>query len=272
MLLAGIWKITSPIDAATRMNQALVPAPLSLPAAFGFGIAETFCGVMLLIPRFRRWGAWIGAALMVAFLIYIAIFYNRLVGDECNCFPWLERAVGPWFFISDGIMLAWAIVAAVWSRPSHGLRTAAFLLAGICGVTGVSAAINLSHPSGKMVPETISVNGAPYDLHGGKVLLYFFDPECTHCLFAAQEMTQFSWRDVQIIAVPTDRARFAEQFLEAAGMSAPLSSDVDKLRQTYSFGDPPFAVALDEGETVRELTVFEGDEPKATLTEIGFVE
>ena len=49
MLLAGIWKITCPVDAAARMNQALVPAALSLPAAMGFGISETVCGILLLI-------------------------------------------------------------------------------------------------------------------------------------------------------------------------------------------------------------------------------
>ena len=58
-LIAGIWKITEPFDAATRMVNAKVPASLGLPAAIGFGIAETFGAVLLLIPRFRRWGAWV---------------------------------------------------------------------------------------------------------------------------------------------------------------------------------------------------------------------
>src|SRR5215210_4817949 len=67
-LIAGVWKITEPFDAASRMVQAKVPADLGLPAAVGFGIAETFSAVLLLIPRFRRWGAWVTGLLLVAFM------------------------------------------------------------------------------------------------------------------------------------------------------------------------------------------------------------
>lgn len=271
MLAAGVWKATAPVEWATRMNQALLPAPLSLPAAIGFGIAEIFCGVLLLIPRFRRWGAIVGGLLLLAFMGYFAIFYDRLVGDDCSCFPWIKRTVGPGFFISDAAMLLLAVLAGWWARPSRGIKTAAAILVVICVFAGVSAAVDLQQPKGKMAPAEITVNGAPYDLHEGRVLLYFFDPECTHCLFAAQEMVEYDWQDVQIIGIPTDRPQFADQFLEAAGMEAPLSSDVEKLRETYSFGDPPFAVALERGETIREMTVFEGEEPKTTLTAIGFV-
>ena len=46
-IVAGVWKITDPLAAATRMTQALVPPALSLPAALAFGISETFAGVLL---------------------------------------------------------------------------------------------------------------------------------------------------------------------------------------------------------------------------------
>ncbi|MCL4402097.1 MAG: hypothetical protein M1436_05465, partial [Acidobacteria bacterium] len=53
-LVSGIWKITDPTGAAVRMAQARVPENLSLAAAVLFGIAETFTGVLILVPRFRR--------------------------------------------------------------------------------------------------------------------------------------------------------------------------------------------------------------------------
>ena len=65
-LVAGIWKATDPVGAGVRLAQARVPEVLSLPAAVGFGIVETFCGVLLLIPKFRQWGAWIASLLLVA--------------------------------------------------------------------------------------------------------------------------------------------------------------------------------------------------------------
>ncbi len=271
MLVAGIWKITDPLAAATRMNQALVPALLSLPAALCFGISETFSGVMLLTPRFRRWGAWLAILLLVAFLFYIGINYSRLHGEECNCFPWLERAVGPAFFAGDIIMLLLGIAAAVWARPSHSLRGATLVLAAICVFAGVSYGVAVTQSAGAPAPDSILVDGKPVSLQRGKILLYFFDPECTHCLFAAQDMTQYDWQDVRIIVVPTERKFLAPSFLEVAQLKAPITSDSEKLRKIYEFGDPPFAVAIENGRTVAELRVFENDEPKATLLKLGFV-
>ena len=272
MLVAGIWKLTSPLEAAARMNQALVPAALSLPAAIGFGIAETFCGILLLVPRYRRWGAWLGGLLLVAFMVYIGIFYDRLVGEECNCFPWIERAVGPAFFVSDAVMLVLAVLAGVWSPPSRGIKKALLVLAGVAVFASISLAVNLAAPHGKLAPATITADGQRLNLHEGRFLIYFIDPECTHCLFAARDMAGYQWKNVQIVVVPVEREFLAQQFLEASGLKAPVSNDVAKLREVYEFGDPPFAVAIEDGRTVAELRVFEGDEPKATLQGLGFIQ
>src|SRR5579863_6058496 len=127
-LVSGLWKLTDAPGAAVRMTQALVPQSLSLAAAFGFGIAETFAAVLVLVPRFRRWGAWLSGALLIAFMIFIAMNYNALRGAECNCFPWVKRAVGPGFFIGDGFMLALAVIAATWSRRPADLGRAMAIL------------------------------------------------------------------------------------------------------------------------------------------------
>src|SRR4051794_8825192 len=94
-LVAGLWKATDPVGAAVRLAQARVPEFLSLPTAVTLGIVETFTGVLLLIPRFRKWGAILASLMLIAFMIFIGMNYKELQGAECSCFPWVKRAVGP---------------------------------------------------------------------------------------------------------------------------------------------------------------------------------
>src|SRR5271167_1501301 len=108
-LVAGLWKVTDPIGAAARLAQAKVPESLSVFTATTLGTVEVFTGILLLIPAFRRWGSWIGTLLMISFIGFIGIHYKELTGAECSCFPWIKRAVGPGFFVGDGIMLLLAI-------------------------------------------------------------------------------------------------------------------------------------------------------------------
>src|SRR5687768_900681 len=116
-LVAGVWKVTDPYGAAARFTQLLIPPSLSVPSAIGLGILETFTGLLLIVPRFRRWGAWLSVLLLVAFMIYVGINYSKLLGEECSCFPWIKRSVGPGFFIGDMVMVLFAVAAGRWSRP-----------------------------------------------------------------------------------------------------------------------------------------------------------
>src|ERR1700722_20345217 len=127
-LVAGLWKLTDPTGAAARLAQAKVPEALSVFTAVGLGTLETFAGLLLLVPRFRRWGAAIGTFLLAAFMVFIAIHYTELRGADCSCFPWLKRAVGPAFFVGDSVMMLLAIGAGVWVRSSKGIRPAAVIL------------------------------------------------------------------------------------------------------------------------------------------------
>lgn len=272
MLVAGVWKCSDPIAAAARLHQALVPAALSVPAAIALGIAEAFAGVLLLVPRFRRWGAWLSGALLVVFLAYIGINYGALRGEECNCFPWIKRAVGPGFFAGDLVMLALAVAAARWAPPAAGKRGAAIVLGAVSVFALASYGMHLAKIGTVKAPETILVEGQPVALHEGRVLVYFFDPECTHCLFAAKELASFRWKNIRIIAVPTARPEFAAQFLADTGLKAAVSTDVAKLRQSFAFGDPPYAVALENGRQIAAITVFEGEALRNALKQAGFVD
>ena len=135
-LVAGLWKLTDITGTQVRLTQALVPQPLSLPATLLLGTIETFAAILLLAPFWRRWGALLSGFLLSAFMVYIGYHYRALTGEECSCFPWLKRAVGPMFFVQDGALLALAVAAGWWAAPSRGLRRAALSLAGVVIAAG----------------------------------------------------------------------------------------------------------------------------------------
>jgi uncharacterized membrane protein YphA (DoxX/SURF4 family) len=270
-LISGVWKITDPLRAATLMTQALVPHALSLPAALAAGIGETFAAVLLLMPRYRRWGAWLAGLMLVAFLAYFAIFYGQLRGQECNCFPWVKRAVGPGFFIGDAVMLLMALVAGVWARPSRGPRNAAIVLGAVAVFAFASFGIHAARETGLKAPDVITVDDRPYSLQQGRIFLYFFDPECAHCDQAARAMSRYNWGETKVIVVPTAQPQFTGQFLQATGLRALVSHDLAPLRQVFQFVSGPYAVALENGRQKAAITRFEAAEPETTLRGLGFV-
>jgi uncharacterized membrane protein YphA (DoxX/SURF4 family) len=270
-IVSGVWKVTDPLAAAVRMAQAKVPNVLSLPTAVGFGIAEAFAGVLLLVPRFRRWGAWLTGLMLVAFLIYIGVLYNDLRGEDCNCFPWVKRAVGPAFFIGDLIMLAMAVLAGWWVRPSHGLRSASIILGAVCVFAFASLGIHLTRQSGAQAPETVMVDGKAFPLREGRVFLFFFNPECSHCNHSATELAKLNWGETKIVGVVTQLPQFGPDFMRETGLKGVITADVNVLKNTFSFVDVPFGVALENG---RQRASFPNVDPllaAETLRKLGFV-
>src|SRR5579862_5168688 len=260
-LVSGLWKLTDPPGAAVRMAQAMVPQSLSLASAIGFGIAETLTAVLLLVPRFRRWGAWLAGALLVAFMIFIGINYNALRGAECSCFPWVKRAVGPGFFIGDGLMLALAAVAGVWARPARGLDRALAILGAVVLFAGASYGVAALRQTGTKAPDTVTVDGKPYSLQQGKILIFYFDPECLHCLDAAKRMSKLNWGDTRVVAVPISVPQFAQGFLDDTHLKAVISNDLPQLKKIFPFVSAPAGVALVNGREKMALTQFEANEP-----------
>jgi uncharacterized membrane protein YphA (DoxX/SURF4 family) len=271
-LVSGLWKITDAPSAAVRMAQAMIPESLSLAAAISVGIGETFVAVLILVPRYRRWGAWLASLMLVAFMIYVGIYYNALRGEECNCFPWVKRAVGPMFFISDAAMLALAVVAGVWARPVSGtLRTASVILAAVTVFALVSYGVAATRQTGTRAPDTIMVDGKTYPIAHGKVFLYFFDPECLHCFEAAKRMATYQWGDTRVIVLPVGQAQFAAGFLRDTGLKAEISSDAAGLRTLFPFVDVPAGVALENGRQRAAVTQFADEQPGKALRELGFI-
>jgi uncharacterized membrane protein YphA (DoxX/SURF4 family) len=276
-LASGIWKITDPQGAAARMAQARIPASLSLPAAVGFGIFETIGAVWILAPRLRRWGALATGVLLVAFLIYVGINYQALRGADCSCFPWIKRAVGPAFFIGDAAMLLAAALAGIWARPrqprpASDRRAAALVAAAVTVFAAGSYAVAAARETGTKAPASIVVDGQPYSLEQGKVLVFFFNPACMHCVDAAKRMSHYRWRDTAVIAVPVEQARFASQFLAETGLRAGVSTEFARLAAVFHYTSYPFGVALERGREKASLTVFDEHEPEASLKRLGMVE
>lgn len=271
-LSSGIWKIIEPFTWRTMVEQLKAPYALSLPLTLALGIGETFAGVLVLMPRFRRWGASLAALLLIIFMIYMGVNYSTLAGKDCSCFPWVKRSVSPEFFIGDAIMLGLALIAGWWSRPAWGVRSAAVVLGAVAVFSGVSFGVNAARQSGTKAPDTITVDGQPYSLRHGNIFLYFYDPLCSHCDAAARKMSKLNWGDTKVVAIPTNDPQFAASFLHDTHLKAMTSLDVQQLRKIFPFRDPPFGVALHNGREKAPVTRFEGNEPDETLKRIGFVQ
>ena len=283
-LVSGLWKLTDASGAAVRMAEARVPQSLSLAAALGFGIAETFTAVLLLVPRFRRWGAWLGGAMLVAFIIFIGLNFRALSGKDCSCFPspggvWgtvleslgLAGVVGPAFFVRDGVMLALAIAAGVWARRAHGLRTAFAILGAVALFAAGSYGVAAMRQTGTKAPDAVTVQGKPYSLQQGKILIFYFDPECLHCLDAAKRMAKFNWGDTRIVAVPINVPQFAQGFLDDTHLNGVISNDLPQLKSIFPYVNAPAGVALVNGREKMALTQFEEPEPEPSLKKLGFI-
>lgn len=271
-LVSGVWKLTDPLDWTTKIEQFKVPYSVSLPFTLALAVGETWGGFMILIPRFRRWGAILLSILLVGFMAYMGIHYAEFKNMDCSCFPLLKRAVGPGFFIGDGIMLALAAVAGWWSRPPSGMRAAAVCFGAIAVATGACYFVAQSRLAGTKAPETITAEGQPFSLEHGRVFLYFYDPECMHCDAAAKKMSKMTWGSTRVVAIPTRQQQFASGFLTDTKLKAVTSFDLDKLRTIFPFKDTPYGIALENGRQKGVVSRYDDSEPGDTLKKLGLVE
>lgn len=270
-LSSGVWKVTDVPAWSVRLAQAKVPESLSVAGTLAIGIAETIAGALLLVPRLRRWGAMLCGLLLVVFLAYFAANYTALKGQDCSCFPWLKRVVGPGFFIGDGAMLLLAGVAGAWARRAAGLRNALIIAGAIAVFAMVSYGVEIARQSGARAPETVSVDGKPFDLSRGKVFVFFFNPACTHCADAARRLAALDWGSTKVIVAPVELGQFAGQFVAETGLRAGVTTDFEKLKDPLGYRAYPFGAALVDGRERATLTKFEGEEPAATLRKAGLV-
>jgi uncharacterized membrane protein YphA (DoxX/SURF4 family) len=275
-LSAGLWKMSDPFGWSRMLEQLLMPYQFSLPSTLLLAVGETTAGVLVLIPRMRRWGALLAGVLLLVFMGYIGMHYSSLIGRDCSCFPWVKRAVGPMFFVEDAGMLLAAILAGLFARPAGSIKTAVLIAAVIALCTGASYGYAVSRQTGTKAPATITVDGQPYSLEHGRIFLFFYDPNCSHCDAAARLMAKLHWAsDVRVVGIPTENPQFAASFVHDTGMKMQTSLDLDQLKKIFPFGDPPYGVALVDGREIGPVSHFDegtGPEPGDTLRKLGFVE
>lgn len=271
-LVSGSWKLTDPFQWSQALTQFLVPSAVSMPFTVMLGIGEVFGAVLIVIPRYRKWGGWLIALMLVAFMVYIGLNYGALVGKDCSCFPLVKRSVGPGFFIGDAVMLAMSAAAVAWSPKPHGFRPLAVILGIVTVFAGVSYGVSATHQTGLKAPDSITVDGKEYSLQTGKVFLFFYDPECMHCDAAARRMSKLKWGGTQVVSIPTRVPQFAASFLKDTGLKAGTSPDTVKLREIFKFVDPPYGVVLEGGRQKATVVNFEESEPAKTLRPLGYIE
>jgi len=273
-LVAGVWKLSDLSGFQVKLTQLLVPLGLSMPATLALVVSELTAGILLLVPAWRRIGGLFSAGILLVFMAYMAINYEPLRGADCSCFPWVERAVGPVFFWTDGAMVLLALLAAWFSRPPARMRQAAYALAGIVAMTGVVFAVDQSvaPAAAGELPAVIEVEGGELAISQGPVFLYFFNPTCLHCLDAGIAMSKYQWK-AAYVGIPTQDFDFGQQFVNDAGLKdVKLSPDLDPLKTVFPFDDVPYAVALRDGQVVAQLRFFEEPGLGQKLRELRFVE
>jgi uncharacterized membrane protein YphA (DoxX/SURF4 family) len=274
---SGVWKISDPLVWSRFMEEFLLPVWITVPFTLALAITETLGGVLILVPRFRRWGAVISSLLLISFMAYIGLYYPQLVGKDCSCFPIVKRTVGPMLFVGDGAMLVAAILAGWFAKPSQGVRTAAMILGAVIVFAGVSFGSALAHQTGAKAPDSIVVDGKPFSLQHGRIFIFFFDPECTHCNDAARHMGTYHWKSgITIIGVPTREPQFDRIFMSDNKLNGITSLDYQKLKAAFPFADPPYGVAIENGREVGPVAHYDdednGAEPAATLKKLGYID
>jgi hypothetical protein len=274
-IITGVYKAIDPYHFAQMLEQLLFPAQLSMPFTLALGVGELLTAALVLVPRFRRWGAILASLLLLSFMAYMGARYSELVGKDCSCFPILKRAVGPGFFIGDAAMLAVAMLAGLWSKPVEGpKRSAAVILGAAAMFVAASYGVAYGQHNGVQAPDSVIVEGQPRDLQHGRFFIFFYDPECSHCNAAAKHMGTLKWKsDMNLIAVPVRQQRWASAFLKDNDFKAQTSLENEKLKKAFPFGDPPYGVVIERGRQTGAVPRYEeGNEPDATLRQLGAIE
>ncbi len=273
-LVSGGWKVLQPFQTGELLEQAQVPAGFGIVGALALGTIELFTALLLFLPQFRRWGGLLGSGLMVFFIGWIGYYYQTLAGHECSCFPIIKRTVGPGFFIGDGVMLLLAVLAYFWSPAVRRFRVPAAVLASLVVLAGVSFGVNAAERHSAQIPNPVVVDGKPENLTQGKVFVFFYDPSCSHCDAAAKFMSTLNWGGTKVVSIPTVNPQWAGSFLHDTHLRASTSLELDKLKKAFPFVDPPYGVALVDGQ-IRETfgqAQFNKPLPEPDLKKLGFVQ
>jgi hypothetical protein len=103
------------------------------------------------------------------------------------------------------------------------------------------------------------------------VFLFYFDPACMHCFESAQKMSKLHWGDTRVVGVPISQGQFATQFMQDTGFAMAITTERDKLKAVFPYAGVPAGVAIENGRQKAALVKFEGEEPAASLKQLGLI-
>ena len=196
------------------------------------------------------------------------------VGADCSCFPWIKRAVGPAFFIGDGIMMLLAIGAGVWARASNGIspcrsdsRRRRSLRAGLFW-------LRLYPPYRHKGPGGHRRGGWPVHLSSAKEKFSSISstPSVSIVWKPAGKLAALNWSGTRFIGVPTENPQFGDRFMGKSGLTGkgPVSKDLAVLRRPSRSTYPRPALPSRTATRKPCCLQFEDKEPLNTLKKIGF--
>ncbi len=280
-IVAGVWKLSAPALAGIRLVEVGVPSAWGLPLAVLLGSFEVFSGVLLLWPRYRRWGALLVAVMLGIFMAYMGARYTTLKGTACGCLPGRSKGLGVGFFIEDGLMLAAAVAVFVLARPAAERARAwllkpaialALILAAAIGwaavertvlAGGSSLTINVMDRSRRTAPMQLAPRSA--------TLIYFFNAQCLDCKHASAEIARLRF-SVPLIAVPDAQPETGYEYLDNAGIKNVLvSTDYFNLSSRLHLNRVPALYVVRGGAPQTVIVDFERQRFENTLREFGLL-
>ncbi len=127
LIIAGAIKLPWPESSvqAVRAYQ-LLPFDLTRPVGYALPVLEVAIGLLLVLGLFTRIAGWLGAAIMVAFIIGISWVWAHGISIDCGCFGGGgESANGiaqyPWEIARDVGLLACGVWAGLFPRSPLAL-------------------------------------------------------------------------------------------------------------------------------------------------------
>ena len=127
LIVAGVLKLPWPESSvqAVRAYQ-LLPFDLTRPVGYALPVLEVVIGLLLVLGLFTRIAGWLGAAIMVAFIIGISWVWAHGISIDCGCFGGGgESANGigqyPWEIARDVGLLACGVWAGLFPRSPLAL-------------------------------------------------------------------------------------------------------------------------------------------------------
>lgn len=122
LIVAGALKLPWP-EASVQAVRAyqLLPFDLTRPVGYALPVIEVVIGLMLVIGLFIRLSAWLGVAVMAAFVVGIAWVWAHGLSIDCGCFGGggeVEDGMAryPWDIARDVGLMACGVWAGLFPR------------------------------------------------------------------------------------------------------------------------------------------------------------